>query len=202
MNKKLKYINPLPIDNFPFIEGSFDSLTEYGYIQKLIYSINKLIEQVNEHQNFIDNYESQIEGLQTQINEINRKVNELASSIDEKFDEIISDLNVRFNAFRTEILQIIQNNYSILKNYVDERDAYLEDKINNISIDSIVLRDPTTGLYSNIQVVINNLYNQSNVDGITAGEFDDLTNLTTYTYDAQEITAIDFDTKSKIILML
>lgn len=89
-----------------------------------------------------------------------------------------------------------------MKTYVDERDAYLEEKINNISIDSIVLRDPTTGLYSNIQIVINNLYNQSNVDGITAQEFDDLTNLTAYSYDAQEITAIDFDTKSKIILML
>lgn len=34
MDKKLCYIKPLPVDNFPFIEGSFDSLTEYGYIQK------------------------------------------------------------------------------------------------------------------------------------------------------------------------
>ena len=73
------------------------------------------------------------------------------------------------------------------------------EKINNISIDSIILRDPTTGIFSNIQVVINNLYNTANTDGITASEFDGL-ELTASVFDSKQITASQFDTSGKSIL--
>ena len=198
--KILKAICPLPIDNFPFVEGSFDSLTEYGYIQKMIKAYNNLLVVVKQHQEFIDNYESQIDEIERQIAEVYTILEEYDSRIDNKLEELENELELKFNQLTNQVLELIDSNYNILKAYIDERDAYLENKIDHISIDSIELRDPTTGLISNIQVVINNLFNTFSIDAITASEFDAL-ELTATAFDAYQITAFDFDTKAKTILI-
>lgn len=200
IKKNLALLCPLPMDNFPFVQGSFDSMTEYGYIQKMVYAYNNLIEVVKEHQEFIDNYESQIDEIERQIAEVYTILEEYDSRIDNKLEELENELELKFNQLTSQVLDLIDANYNILKAYIDERDAYLENKIDHISIDSIELRDPTTGLISNIQVVINNLFNTFSVDAITAGEFDNL-ELTASEFDLKEITAYEFDTQSKIILI-
>ena len=118
-NEKLCYLRPLPVDNFPFVEGSFDSMTEYGYIQKIIKRLNNLIDIVNSHQEFIDNYESEIENLQNQINSINNYLENLDSRIDARFDSIETTLNNKFDALTHDVLELITTNYNILKQYVD-----------------------------------------------------------------------------------
>lgn len=198
--KILKAICPLPIDNFPFVEGSFDSLTDYGYIQKMIKAYNNLLVVVKQHQEFIDNYESQIAEIERQIAEVYTILESYDERIDNKLEELENELEIKFNQLTNQVLDLIDSNYNILKAYIDERDTYLEDKIDHISIDSIELRDPTTGLISNIQVVINNLFNTFSVDAITASEFDAL-ELTATAFDAYQITAYDFDTKAKTILI-
>lgn len=198
--KILKAICPLPIDNFPFVEGSFDSLTEYGYIQKMIKAYNNLLVVVKQHQEFIDNYESQIDEIERQIADVYTILNEYDTRINNRLDQVENELEQKFNQLTTQVLNLIDSNYNILKAYIDERDAYLENKIDHISIDSIELRDPTTGLISNIQVVINNLFNTFSVDAITAGEFDNL-ELTASEFDSKQITAYEFDTKAKTILI-
>lgn len=198
--KILKAICPLPIDNFPFVEGSFDSLTEYGYIQKMIKAYNNLLVVVKQHQEFIDNYESQIAEIERQIAEVYTILESYDERIDNKLEELENELEIKFNQLTNQVLDLIDSNYNILKAYIDERDAYLEDKIDHISIDSIELRDPTTGLISNIQVVINNLFNTFSVDAITVSEFDNL-ELTASEFDSKQITAYEFDTQSKIILI-
>lgn len=198
--KILKAICPLPIDNFPFVEGSFDSLTEYGYIQKMIKAYNNLIVVVKEHQEFIDNYESQIAEIERQIAEVYTILEEYDSRIDNKLEELENELELKFNQLTSQVLDLIDANYNILKAYIDERDAYLENKIDHISIDSIELRDPTTGLISNIQVVINNLFNTFNTDALTASEFDAL-DLTCTAFENYQITAYEFDTNGKTILV-
>ena len=198
--KILKAICPLPIDNFPFVEGSFDSLTEYGYIQKMIKAYNNLLVVVKQHQEFIDNYESQIDEIERQIAEVYTILEEYDSRIDNKLEELENELELKFNQLTSQVLELIDSNYNILKAYIDERDAYLENKIDHISIDSIELRDPTTGLISNIQVVINNLFNTFNTDALTASEFDAL-ELTCTAFDAYQITAYEFDTNGKTILV-
>lgn len=199
MKKNLALLCPLPMDNFPFVQGSFDSMTVYGYIQKMLYAYNNLIKVVKQHQEFIDNYDEQITEIERQIADVYNILNEYDTRINNRLDQIENELEQKFNQLTTQVLELINSNYNILKNYVDERDAYLENKIDNISIDSIVLRDPTTGLISNIQVVINNLFNTFSVDAITASEFDNL-ELTASEFDLKEITAYEFDTQSKIIL--
>lgn len=196
----LEFLCPLPFDNFPFVNGSFDSMTLYGYIQKMIKAYDKLIKVVKEHQEFIDNYESQIDEIERQINYLNNKMDSLLVEIDDKFDAIVRDLQNEFSILTNRVIALIDNNYNILKNYIDGKYDDLEEQIQNISIDSIILRDPTTGLMSNVQVVIDNVYNMANVDAISASEYDAL-ELTASDYDAYDITAYDYDTKAKTIFV-
>lgn len=200
MKKDLKYMFPLPIDNFPFVEGSFDSLTEYGYIQKMVNCYNLLLEVVKQHQEFIDNYESQISDIERQIAEVYQILAGYDSYIETRLDNVENELNTKFNNLTNQVLTLIDNNYNILKNYIDEKYAELDYKIDNISIDSIQLYDPTTGQLSNIQVVVNNIYSAGLVDALTATEYDALT-LTATEYDAYDVTAYDYDTKGKTILV-
>ena len=200
MKKDLRYMFPLPIDNFPFVEGSFDSLTEYGYIQKMVNCYNLLLEVVKQHQEFIDNYDEQITEIERQIAEVYQILDGYESYIETRLDNAINELNTKFNNLTNQVLDLINNNYNLLKNYIDGIVSELNYKIDHISIDSIELRDPTTGLVSNIQVVVNNLFNTFNVDAISAGEFDAL-ELTATEFDAYQITAYEFDTQSKLILI-
>ena len=200
MKKDLSYICPLPFDNFPFVEGSFDSMTLYGYIQKMIKAYDNLIKVVKEHQEFIDNYESQIDEIERQIFLINQKLENIDSDIDSRFNTLELQLKNDFNILTNRVLELIDNNYNVLKNYIDGKYDDLEEQIQNISIDSIVLRDPTTGLMSNIQIVIDNVYNMANVNAITASEYDAL-ELTATEYDEMEISAYDYDTKAKTIFV-
>lgn len=165
-----------------------------NYIENtVIPAINSNAEAVKEIQDFLTKYEDQYE-------EVKKMMEELIISVNQRFTVIENELTIKFNQLTNEILQLINNNYNILKNYIDENVDELNYKIDHISIDSIELRDPTTGLYSNIQVVVNNLFNTFNVDALTATEFDTL-DLTATAFDAYQITAYEFDTHGKTILV-
>lgn len=165
-----------------------------NYIENtVIPAINSNAEAVKEIQDFLEKYEDQYE-------EVKKMMEELIISINQRFNQIESELTIKFNQLTNEVLQIINNNYNLLKNYIDENVEELNYKIDHISIDSIELRDPTTGLYSNIQVVVNNLFNTFNVDALTATEFDAL-DLTATAFDAYQITAYEYDTQAKTILV-
>lgn len=165
-----------------------------NYIENtVIPAINSNAEAVKEIQDFLAKYEDQYE-------EVKKMMEELIISVNQRFTQIENELTIKFNQLTNEVLQLINNNYNILKNYIDENVDELNYKIDHISIDSIELRDPTTGLYSNIQVVVNNLFNTFNVDALTATEFDAL-DLTATAFDAYQITAYEFDTHGKTILV-
>lgn len=165
-----------------------------NYIEKtVIPAINENAEAVKEIQEFLEKYEDQYE-------EIQRMMEELIISINNRFENIESELEAKFYQLTNQVLALIDNNYTILKNYIDQKYDELNYKIDHISIESIELRDPTTGLVSNIQVVINNLFNTFNIDALTASEFEAL-DLTATAFDAYQITAYEFDTQGKTILV-
>lgn len=165
-----------------------------NYIEKtVIPAINENAEAVKEIQEFLEKYEDQYE-------EIQEMMRELIVSINTRFEQIETELENKFNALTSQVLSLIDNNYTILKNYIDGKYDELDYKIEHISIDNVILRDPTTGEYSNIQVVINNIFNTFNVDALSASEFDAL-DLTATAFDAYQITAYEFDTQGKTILV-
>ena len=176
-----------------------ESMSYLEMICALLDSINKTIDIVNKHSEFIENYEDNLTDIQTQITDLQNRLDSLLDDVDNKLDDFKVIIDEEIENLSNSLNALINENFNVLKNYVDDKDAELLDKIENISIDSIILRDPTTGLRSNIQVVINNLYNTANTDGITAGEFDAL-ELTAQGFDLKQITAYEFDTSGKVIL--
>ena len=100
----------------------------------------------------------------------------------------------------TRVINLINDNFNLLKDYVDYQDNILNEKIDNIQIGLIQIYDPTTGTIEPLQMVINNLYQLTNKDGLTATEFDAL-DLTATEFDAYQITAYEFDSAGKTILV-
>ena len=190
-------IDPIVINgNYVYnsIPLAFDeSLSYLEELSAILKKLNETIEQVNSNTYFIDNYQDEYDALKKQMDDLINEVNT-------RFAEIESSLDSRFATLTTQVISLINNNYQILKDYIDNKYAELDYKIDHISIDNIILRDPSTGLYSNIQVVVNNLFNTFNVDALTATEFDAL-DLTATAFDAYQITAYEFDTQGKTILV-
>ena len=190
-------IDPIVINgNYVYnsIPLAFDeSLSYHEELSAILKKLNETIEQVNSNTYFIDNYQDEYDALKKQMDDLINEVNT-------RFEEIESSLDSRFATLTTQVISLINNNYQILKDYIDNKYEELDYKIDHISIDNIILRDPSTGLYSNIQVVINNLFNTFNVDALTATEFDAL-DLTATAFDAYQITAYEFDTQGKTILV-
>lgn len=190
-------IKPIVInDNYVYnsIPLAFDeSLSYLEELSAILKKLNETIEQVNKNTYFLENYEDE-------YNEIRREMDQLIIDMNTRFVEIENGLYADFTNLTNQVLALIDNNYTILKNYIDGKYDELDYKIDHISIDSIELRDPSTGLISNIQVVINNLFNTFNTDALTCTEFEAL-DLTATGFDAYEITAYEFDTQGKTILV-
>ena len=87
-----------------------------------------------------------------------------------------------------------------LRNYVDSEDALLNERIRQIEIGNIRVYDPSTGLYSPIQIVIDNLYDMGRSNALTASEYDAL-ELSATAYDNYELTARDYDLNGKSLLI-
>lgn len=190
-------IKPLIInENYVYnsIPLAFDeSLSYLEELSAILKKLNEVITQVNSNTEFIDTYESEYDELKKQLDNLINEVNV-------RFIEIENELEAEFRSLTNQVIGLIDNNYRVLKDYIDDKYEELDYKIEHISIDNIVLRDPSTGLFSNIQVVVNNLFNTFNVDALTATEFDAL-DLTATAFDAYQITAYEFDTQGKIILV-
>ena len=176
-----------------------ESMSYLEMVCALLNKINESIKIINSHSEFIANYNDNLSILNNKIDKLQNDLNDLLDDVDNKLDDFKVIIDNEINALSTDLTNLINDNYRVLKDYVDSNDEMLLEKINNISIDSIMLRDPTTGVISNIQVVINNLYNTANTDGITASEFD-LLELTATQFDSKDITAYQFDTSGKSIL--
>lgn len=176
-----------------------ESMSYLEMVCALLDKVNESIKILNSHSEFIANYEDNFNALNAKIDKLQNDLDNLLDDVDNKLDAFKIVIDNEINTLTSDLTRLINENYLTLKEYVDTNDAILLEKINNISIDSIILRDPTTGIFSNIQVVINNLYNTANTDGITASEFDGL-ELTASVFDSKQITASQFDTSGKSIL--
>lgn len=190
-------IKPIVInDNYVYnsIPLAFDeSLSYLEELSAILKKLNEVIEQVNYNTEFINTYQSQYD-------ELKREIDNLIIAVNVRFEEIESTLNQEFIALTNRVISLIDNNYNVLKNYIDDKYEELDYKIDHISIDNIILRDPTSGLFSNIQIVVNNLFNTFNIDALTCSEFEAL-DLTATGFDAYQITAYEFDTQGKTILV-
>lgn len=204
--KKLVFMHIQALTNFPYIEEDFDALTDYALLCKVVEHLNAVIENDNLQSQAIndlyDNFVALKEYVETYLidmDDLKEKVDLLDHAIT-LIQNKIEQQETEIQNVRVDMTSLINENFNILKSYVDYNDAILDDKITNIQIGAISVYNPTNGMFQPLQTVINDLYGASNKDGLTATEFDAL-DLTATAFDAYQITAYEFDSQGKTILV-
>ena len=199
----LKPINVCCTRIYKAIPLAYDeSLSYLEMLMKMCKELNETIEQVNANTDWINNYSGDLTEIQRKIATLEENVTILTQNVNQNTQDIQTlrnDTVNMINALKEELIALINGNFNSLKSYVDEKDSNLQYQIDNINIAATIIYDPTTGLQSPVQTVINNLYQLTNKDGLTASEFDGL-DLTATAFDTYQITAYEFDSQGKIIL--
>ena len=142
-------------------------------------------------------------GMSEDIEEIRAEVNTLEDDIEteiQKINDILAEYDIKIERVKNELKVYVNDEISTLRLYVDSNDQLLNERIRQIEIGNINLYDPSTGLYSPIQIVIDNLYDMGRSNALTATEYDAL-ELTATAYDGYNLTARDYDVNGKSLLI-
>lgn len=193
------------IGNLP--SSYVDSLSYYeclmwlcNYIEKTIVpAINENADAVNELREYVEQYLVDMDVVKQQIIEILDDLTNIHNDID-NLESYTQELNNKIDDLKVYTDNLVNENFNILKQYVDYNDLVLDNKIENLQIGAIQVYNPTNGLLQPLQQVLNDIAEQANKDGLTATEFDAL-ELTATGFDAYEITAHEFDSEGKLILV-
>ena len=196
----MAYINFQPNPKIPPI-GFFepisvdpkDMMTDVEFLLGVLKKLNEVIAQVNSNTEFINNYSGRIEQLETEIASLRQEMTAFETHINES-------IALQFAEIKVELQSMIATALIQAKAYTDSVAANLEEEIQQISIGQINVFDPTTGFYSPLQTVIDNLYNDTRTDALTASEYDAL-DLTATAYDAYDLTAREYDVNGKSLLV-
>ena len=168
-----------------------NNLTYQEFLLGVLKKLNEVIERVNADAEFITEFNEKYTELLAEFEEVKNKVDTLD-------EEVNAEVDAKLTAFQSAIEVQIDTATEYLKAYSDLGDQRLEQEIQNIQLGQIQVIDPTTGMTSPLQTVINNLAGASQ-NALTASEYDAL-NLTASAYDALEISAFNYDFNGKAIL--
>lgn len=196
----MAYINFQPNPKIPPI-GFFqpisadprDMMTDVEFLLGVLKKLNEVIAQTNSNTEFINNYSGKIE-------EIEAEVEALRSEMSQFERDINQSISLQFAEIKLELQAMIATALNQANAYTDSVASQLEAEIREISIGQISVFDPTTGSYSPLQVVIDNLYNSSRENALTATEYDAL-ELTATDYDGYDLTATEYDQNGKTLLV-
>ena len=181
----ISFFNPISVD-------PKDMMTDVEYLLGILKKLNETIKQVNENTEFINSYSGKIE-------EIEAEIEALRTDMDNFKTEITLDIDARFVAIKAELTSTVAAFMTQANSYTDAVAAQLREEIQAVSVGAITVYDPSTGVLSPLQTVIDNLYGTSRDEALTATEYDAL-DLTATDYDAEEITAFNYDRYGKTIL--
>ena len=181
----ISFFNPISVD-------PKDMMTSVEYLLGILKKLNETIKQVNENTEFINNYSGKIE-------EIEAEIAALRADMDTFKTEISLDIDARFLQIKSELEATVASFMTQANAYTDAVAAQLREEIRAISVGQITVYDPSTGLLSPLQTVIDNLYGESRDEALTATEYDAL-DLTATNYDGRDITAFNYDRYGKTIL--
>jgi chromosome segregation ATPase len=170
-----------------------DMMTDVEYLLGILKKLNEMIAQLNSNTKFIEEYTGKIEEIEAEIISLRTEMNEFE-------DEVNQSITLQFAQIKLELQSMINTALIQANAYTDSVAAQLEEEINEISIGQISLFDPTTGIYSPLQIVVDNLYNAGRNNALTASEYDEL-ELTATVYDSEELTATEYDQSGKTLLM-
>lgn len=182
-----------PSQLFQGISSNYlDNMTYEEFLLGILKKLNEVIAQCNANEKFIETFEKQYGVLLAEFEALKEEIEGLDSRIN-------SEVQAQLDAFRQEMRDAITATTNYLIAYSDAGDARLEAEIQAIQIGDISVIDPTTGILSPIQTVINNIAG-SGANALTATEYDAL-DLSATAYDAYDITAYEYDFNGKALLV-
>lgn len=170
-----------------------DMMTDVEYLLGILKKLNAMIAQLNSNTKFIEEYSGKIEELEAEMIALRKEMREFE-------EQVVDDVNERFATLKVELQAMVATALVQANAYTDALGARLEQEIQEISLGQIVIYDPTTGVMSPLQTVIDNLYGSTREEALTATEYDAL-DLTATAYDAYDITAFNYDKYGKTILV-
>lgn len=183
-----------PISFFqPITADPKDWMSNVEFLLGVLKKLNELIVQTNSNTEFIDKYSGKIEEIETDILSLRTEMSTFE-------DEINNEINTRFNAIKLELQSMVAAALIQANAYTDSIAEALRAEIREISVGQILVFDPTSGVINSLQNTIDNLYNASRTDALTATEYDAL-DLSATAYDAYELTAQDYDRNGKTLLV-
>ena len=169
-----------------------DNLTYAEFLLGVLKKLNDVIVVTNQNSEFIEKYDGEIEKIIAELALFREEWEQYQIDVNKSIDEQIS-------AFKVEVYGELAAQLTQLRSYVDVKDAALKDYIDNVALGQIMVYNPTTGIYENLQDVINSLFDVTRTGALTATEYDEL-ELTATEYDAYELTASEYDTNGKALL--
>lgn len=179
-----------------------ESLSYLEMLGAITKELNETIEQVNANTEWIENYSGDLTDIENRLSTVESNIVTLTQNVNNNTQAIAQlrqDTVQMISELNSYLTELINGNFNVLKNYIDSEVDDLQEQIDNINIGATIIYNPTTGSQDTVQNVINDLYQLTNKDGITAGEFDTL-ELTCTQFEAYDLTAYEFDSQSKILL--
>lgn len=170
-----------------------DMMTDTEFLLGVLKKLNEVIVETNKNTEFINNYAGKIEEIEAEITDLQQQMVDFKA-------EVSNSIALQFAEIKVELQSMIATALNQANAYTDAAANRLEAEIQAISVGAISVYDPTTGLYSPLQTVIDNLYGQGRADALTATEYDAL-DLTATDYDAYELTAFNYDNNGKNLLV-
>lgn len=169
-----------------------DNMTYAEFLLGILKKMNEIIAVTNTQQEFIDEFNVKYQQLL-------KDFVQLRAEFDALEDKITASMQAQLDVFEVKVRNLITATQNYLIAYTDSAEARLQGQIEAIQVGAINVIDPTTGVLSPIQTVINNIAGSS-ADALTANEYDGLS-LTATAYDNYNITAYDYDFKGKALLV-
>ena len=169
-----------------------DMMTDVEFLLGVLKKLNEVIAQTNKNTEFIENYSGKIEEIEAEVKALRAEMTQFETDIN-------NSIALQFAQIKVELQAMVATALQQANAYTDSVAANLEAEIQEISIGQISLFDPTTGLYSPLQTVVDNLYTLGRTDALTATEYDAL-ELTATEYDTADLTAFAYDQNGKTLL--
>ena len=183
-----------PISFFqPITANPKDWMSDVEFLLGVLKKLNEIIVATNKNSEFIDKYSGKIEEIEAEITALRAEMTTFE-------EQITSSINTQFYQIRLELQSMIATALTQANAYTDAIAEALRAEIREISVGQIIVFDATIGTYNSLQATLDNLYNVSRVDALTATEYDAL-ELSATDYDAYELTAQDYDRQGKTLLV-
>lgn len=181
-----------------------ESLSYLEQLYAILHKLNELIGIVRTHSDLLEQLGDEIDTINTQIDSINEELKtyeeSITSYVDNSIENMTTLLSESLSRTYNDMLSLVDNLTKITDIKLEKLAQELRKEIQDIQAGLINIYDPTTGLLSPIDTVIDNMWSKLRYEAITCEEYDSL-ELTAQEYDNKEITAQMFDLYGKSILI-